>query len=260
MKKFFGLFLFTIGCTVTPIPSPPAVTLSDISAVANSSACGAHYFQSRGKPPKAYVEGMALSYAAEVCKPTRLTAQAAIGTKDILGYYSAELQKVGLGSGTEALRLKSVYAVLIGLGMRESSGKHCEGRDQSASNVEASTAEAGLFQASQNSSNFSPELKAMLIAPRHCLLEVFSVGVTCKPSDAINHGTGAGVEFQKTMKTCPRLAVNYTGALLRLSGGAQSHFGPIRRKEAELVPACVQMLTLVEEKIKAQPKLCEAFL
>jgi hypothetical protein len=260
MKNFLALLFFVMGCSVTPIPSPPSVTLSNLSSSAGTSECAAHSFTSRGKAPKAFMEGMALSYAKEICKPTRLTAQAAIGPKDILGHYAAELQKVGLGSGTEALRLKSVYAVLIGLGMRESSGKHCEGRDKSASNVEASTAEAGLFQASQNSSNFSSELKAMLIAPRHCLLEVFSVGVTCKPSDAINHGTGPGVEFQKQMKGCPSLAVQYTGALLRLSGGAESHFGPIRRKEAEVVPACVQMLTAVEDMIKTEPKLCEAFL
>jgi hypothetical protein len=39
---------------------------------------------------------------------------------------------------------------MLGHGMRESSGRHCEGRDLSADNVQSDTAEAGLFQTSYN--------------------------------------------------------------------------------------------------------------
>ena len=42
--------------------------------------------------------------------------------------------------------VRHLFVLLIGLGMRESSGKYCEGRDKSASNRSAETAEAGLFQ------------------------------------------------------------------------------------------------------------------
>ena len=42
--------------------------------------------------------------------------------------------------------------------MRESSGKYCEGRDKSADNTTAETAEAGLFQTSFNARRSSPLL------------------------------------------------------------------------------------------------------
>jgi hypothetical protein len=51
-------------------------------------------------------------------------------------------------SGIDTLR--HLFVLMIGLGMRESSGRYCEGRDQSASNTSADTAEAGLFQTSWN--------------------------------------------------------------------------------------------------------------
>lgn len=40
--------------------------------------------------------------------------------------------------GTDTLR--QLFVLLIGLGMRESSGQYCEGRDRSASNVTAEAA------------------------------------------------------------------------------------------------------------------------
>jgi hypothetical protein len=45
--------------------------------------------------------------------------------------------------GPETLR--PLFALMLGHGMRESSGRYCEGRDRSAENVASDTAEAGLF-------------------------------------------------------------------------------------------------------------------
>ena len=49
---------------------------------------------------------------------------------------------------TPGKRLRRLFVLLMGLGMRESSGQYCEGRDRSAHNTSADTAEAGLFQVS----------------------------------------------------------------------------------------------------------------
>jgi hypothetical protein len=51
---------------------------------------------------------------------------------------------------------------MMGLGMRESSGQHCEGRDMSADNVSSDTAEAGLFQMSWNASGCSTVMQTVL--------------------------------------------------------------------------------------------------
>ena len=53
-------------------------------------------------------------------------------------------------------------SLLLGLGMRESSGNYSEGRDMSASNVTGDTAEAGLFQQSWNSHSASPHIAQLL--------------------------------------------------------------------------------------------------
>ena len=67
-----------------------------------------------------------------------------------------------MGAATPVERLRRSFALLLGLGMRESSGRYCEGRDRSANNTGADTAEAGLFQMSFD-----------LVAPRAELLDVF---------------------------------------------------------------------------------------
>jgi len=51
--------------------------------------------------------------------------------------------------------LRHLFVLLTGLGMRESSGHYGEGRDASATNTSAYTAEAGLFQVSYNSHHAS---------------------------------------------------------------------------------------------------------
>lgn len=135
------------------------------------------------------------------------------------------------------------YTLLIGLGMRESSGKYCEGRDLSAGNVKSDEAEAGMFQASWNSSGADAELKMLFDQyskdQSKCKLTLFAQGVTCKSHDAVNYGTGTGLAYQKLAKSCPAFAVDYAAVLVRV---LKAHFGPINRKEAQIVPECRAML------------------
>ena len=85
-----------------------------------------------------------------------------ISEGDALTWYDDQLRAIGMGAATPLERLRRLFVLLLGLGMRESSGRFCEGRDRSANNTSADTAEAGLFQMSFD-----------LVAPRAELLDVF---------------------------------------------------------------------------------------
>jgi len=63
----------------------------------------------------------------------------------------------------------------MGLGMRESSGRYCEGRDRNANNVTSDTAEAGLFQMSWDIHGVKPghRLAVQIMSPGIRLLEIF---------------------------------------------------------------------------------------
>ena len=50
---------------------------------------------------------------------------------DALAWYMARLKSAGMGDNdTPVKRLRHLFVLLTGLGMRESSGRYCEGRDQ----------------------------------------------------------------------------------------------------------------------------------
>jgi len=220
-----------------------------IIAIAEASAVRAYRWRNRGRAPLGYINGMAVAFAEAI----RLSedgdaAVAAIAgpaagdaTHDALDWYGEILADAGLPLASTNDRLLAIFAILLGLGMRESSGKHCEGRDMSAQNVTADTAEAGLFQVSYNSRNSHPELKPLLerYAGRDDLLTVFDDGVHCSASSWTDWGDGPGRDFQALMKSNPLLATLYAGLLLRR---ARKHWGPINRKEAEVTADAVQLL------------------
>jgi hypothetical protein len=144
--------------------------------------------------------------------------------------------------------LRHLYALMMGHGMRESSGQHCEGRDMSADNVSSDTAEAGLFQTSYNASNASnPEFDNLMdeylagLSPGY--LDAFSEGVNCSSSDWDNYGSGRGEEFQELCKNAPAFAVESAALTLR---NLANHYGPIIRKETELRAEADDMLADVQ--------------
>jgi len=61
-------------------------------------------------------------------------------------------------------------------------------------------------------------------------------------------GDGPGAAFQTLMKSCPALATDYGVIMLRIN---KDHFGPVKRKEAELLPECEAMLRSVEAEAVA---------
>jgi hypothetical protein len=233
--------------TSVETPTPPIADLTAITKVAEGSTCANYSWPSRGKAPAGYIKGMALAYARELCFPSPTASSTKLGAsdKDVLTHY-------GLTATP-----RNLYNIMIGAGMRESSGKYCEGKDASASNTSATTAEAGMFQTSYNAFSSSPELGALLKeykANTHNCLDVFKEKITCTPAMLKNYGTGDGLEYQKLAKSCPVFAVQVKAITARV---LYRHYGPLINKAAEARPECESMLTKVEEVVKSTPGLCD---
>ena len=187
-------------------------------------------------------------------------AQAAsAANKDVLGHYEDQFADVGMDNSTDgSATLRHLFALLIGLGMRESSGRYCEGRDKSANNKEADTAESGLFQTSFNAraaSSLLPTLFEAYSADPSGFVDVFKEGVTVKPGDLDNWGDGLGREFQQLQKECPAFAAEFAAVGLRF---IRSHWDPINTRKAELKTECDDMLLAVQNAVDASPQLCTA--
>lgn len=255
----------------TPAQAPSAV--EQISAIAAGSSCAQINWPQRGLAPKAYMRGMALVFARAVCQADRpdvkvvSAARAMPGPEtektDALTWYEAKFAALGMSNATAGVdTLRHAYTLMIGLGMRESSGQFCVGRDRSANFITADSAEAGLFQSSFGARTRHPTMSALFEKYKAdqggCLLEIFKRGVSCPAEDAENFGTGEGNRWQQLTKTCPAFATEYAAVLIRAHGGKKGEFGPLRNRAAEVRPVCDAMLKKVEDLVRANPQMCSA--
>ncbi|TRV03738.1 MAG: hypothetical protein EWV41_18455 [Microcystis wesenbergii Mw_MB_S_20031200_S109] len=241
--------------------------LDKIIEVAANSQIARYHWLDRGVAPKGYIKGMAVVYAKVYCKLkasdpfAKEMAKANTGNsdKDALAHYAQKFGDLGMNNSVAGVdTLRHLFVLLIGLGMRESSGKHCEGRDRSASNTTAETAEAGLFQTSYNARHahtLLPQLFEQYLANSSGFIEIFEKGVTCPPQDWENYGEGKGKEFQRLSKTCPAFAAEFAAIGLR---NLRKHWGPINHLEAEIRPEADALLQEVQ-KIVDQLNLCSLF-
>ena len=142
----------------------------EITQLAGSSDIARYSWQDRGVAPAGYIKGMALVYArvynklktGDAAALEMAKAKTADPDGDALTWYDDIFAAAGMSNDTAGVdTLRNLFVLLIGLGMRESSGRYCEGRDRSAQNTTAETAEAGLFQASFNARNASPLLPTL---------------------------------------------------------------------------------------------------
>lgn len=246
---------------------PPEWSLSltdqnTITDIAGNSDAAMFNWPGRGVAPIGYVEGFALAWAVVVKKLNSDDSSAMEMAKadtyddsvDALSWYRSNLTSLGWtcsSSGIDTLRY--LFTLLMGLGMRESSGKYCEGRDQSADNVSSDTAEAGLYQMSWNARSCSPEMQKLFdlyaSGEQQSFLDIFSQGVSCSSSSWTSYGSGAGYEYQEMAKHMPPFAVETTAIGLR---NLRQHWGPINRKEVTLSTEVEDMLRKVQEYIEAQ--------
>lgn len=228
-----------------------AVDNARIIELAKASLVRSYRWKNRGRAPSGYINGMAVAFAetkralkmGEATATVIATPAANDSDHDVLDWYSAVLADARLALGTPGDRLMAVFAILIGLGMRESSGKHCEGRDMSAKNVSADTAEAGLFQVSYNSRNAHPQLKPLLarLGSRDDLLTIFDDDVHCAASSWKDWGEGPGHDFQASMKQTRSLPCStpHCCSVGLASIGGQSTGG--RRRSTPTLSVCSAM-------------------
>ena len=248
-------------------PAPRSGPLEPITRIAAASAIARYVWKDRGVAPAGYIKGMALVYARVYCKLRSgdaaalemARARTADTNRDALAWCNDIFSAAGMNNDVPGVdTLRHLFVLLIGLGMRESSGKYCEGRDRSARNTTADTAEAGLFQTSFNARTASP-LLPMLFAQYSAhpsgFLEIFREHVRCSAPDLENFGLGDGREFQRLSKQCPAFAAEFAAVALR---HIRTHWGPINRKAAEVRPECDALLRQVQALVDASPGICAA--
>jgi hypothetical protein len=246
-----------------PYPPPLLPPLDDeqvdaIKEIALRSEIARYGWKDRGRAPIAYTQGMALAFADAMRRylagDTSAIEMAKANTHnfnvDVLSWYRGYFQDLGMDNSVAGLdTLRHLFAFMIGLGMRESSGQYCCGRDMSADNVTSDTAEAGLFQMSWNASSSSEEMQKLMdeyaVCPSpHCLAEVFSRAVVCSSDDWESYGSGDGHRYQQMAKQCPVFAVHCAAIGLR---NLRQHWGPVNRYEVELRSEADEMLAAVQE-------------
>jgi hypothetical protein len=242
--------------TILAMPSAlPQATVDQICQLAAASELAHYSWENRGRAPLGYIKGMAVVFGV-VCSKLKAGDAAAMvmaaadtgkPNTDVLSWYRARFAAEGMSNSAAGIdTLRHLFVLMIGLGMRESSGKYCAGRDTSADNVTADTAEAGLFQMSWNAHSASPLITKLFTdysSNPDGFLSIFQEGVTCSHGDFANYGDGNGEAFQQLCKSCPAFAVEAAAVGLRVLRKA---WGPINRREAEIRPEADVLLQQVQ--------------
>jgi hypothetical protein len=230
--------------------SPFAADRDQILDIATNSPCLKYDWPGRGVAPPGYIKGIALTYGKDYCELVRGEKNATLvmsgkpgpTASDALSWYDE-------GDGVGRDRLRAVYTLAIGLGMRESSGNTTQGRDITVKHPTPQNAEAGLFQTSYDSLGKNPWLRKLWdyykANQQSCNLDVFREGAKDKKADVL--GSGEPAEYQKMTKSCPAFATEYVMIMLRVD---RHHFGPINTRKAEYHQACNAMLRQVESAVE----------
>lgn len=246
------LLILLIGaCTSKPIPEiklpyvPPAPPIEpkppaqSIESIVMSNGCKDIVWKDRGKAPIGFFLGMAHAYVQTKCDKD-LTARL---TKEPHSKEDA-YKRYGLTP-----TLPNIYALMVGLGIRESTGKITCGRDMSANWTQSDTAESGAWQTSLNSHVFSKYLYPFFKNwNKECFKDQFMKGVVVRSSDLKNWGDKPdGLLFQKKSKECGPFQLEYTALLLKET---YRHHGPLVRMEAQYYYACRDLFAKIDAVIQ----------
>ena len=252
---------------VPPLMPPMTGELRDeIIAQCEASPAFDYEWSDRGPAPAGYSNGMAVTYGNQVRKyllgySAQREMAKAMRTNDAeddaLTWYAATFGALHMSNATDGIdTLRHLWVLLWGLGMRESSGQYCCGRDQSASNTDGETCEAGLFQMSHNCFACSPEMdKLMLYWDQEGSYyeggrDTFKQEVECSSEDWACYGSGEGEEYQQMAKEYPAFAAETTAIGLRHN---RQHWGPINRREVEVRPEVDRLLRDIEKLFYTKP-------
>jgi hypothetical protein len=152
--------------------------------------------------------------------------------------------------------LINTYALLLGLGLRESDGNFKEGADRTARHSSGSTIEAGAFQTSYNIHRclarganrglVSLEQSYANASTADCMsMNGRSVRI---PDASRNSGN-----FQVALKACPALAVEHAAITMQ----CKNHYGPLKRGEAKVMRKCVPLMRSIAVQAANDPSLCD---
>jgi len=259
-------------CCVPPVKIP--ADFAGIVKIADGSQCAKTVFDG-SRAPRAFLRGLSLSFAKTVCQPDRadvkLIGQSKVQNAcktctDTLSFYG-QIMKNGIGhspiDGSDTV--KQFYTLMVGLGMRESNGKYCTGRDGSMNFVQDYSAEAGLFQTSYGNikAGRSPLLGQLYDqytkSQAGCLNDIYKEGIICRDGNDKNWGNPGteGLKWQQLSKTCPGFAAEYAAVLLRLN---RKECGPLNTKTAQVVKGCFDMFDAVEKYVAANKNICQSII
>ena len=220
----------------------------------------------RGRAPGGYYLGMAKTFALAVERYRKGDSAALImagaetgdASTDALTYLRAEFAAKGMQNTASGLdTLRHLFVLLVGLGMRESTGNHWKGKDPGASNTTADTCEAGLFQTSWNMNTASNAIRGLFEEYRvdpNGFRESFSVDVSPSAREVETYGTGTGTYYQWLAKYCPTFAALMTGVGLRLR---RKHWGPINRREVTIDGRLDDLLADVQRLVENEEPATE---
>jgi hypothetical protein len=227
---------------------------ADIDVTVETSGMNDYSWSGRGQAPAGYISGMAKTFALAVLlyqdgnAAVRIMADAETGDEvDALTVYHDEFDDLNMDNSRDGVdTLRHLFVMMTGLGMRESSGNHWEGRDMSASNTEADTAEASLLQTSWNISSCSDTISDLLDSywrDPNGFRPTFSRGLYPSASQLDCYGTGEGARYQWLSRFVPAFHVLVTGVGMRLRC---NHWGPINRHEVDIVPEVDELFVEVQ--------------
>lgn len=240
-------------------------TIDAIAAAAASSDLARYTWGGRGRAPLGYIQGIAVVYGQVLRRlaagdsVARAMVRVVNGSGDVFDHYQSILVAAGMPTlgAPDIDRLRALFVILAGLGIRESSGGDDIGRDTSASNTTADTAEAGTWQQSWDSRGASPELPKLFAAyvgsAPDDVDEIFKRGTSPKPSAFQNFGEpeSDGYKFQALVKARPSIAALFAAVGMRTR---YTHWGPLIHWAAEVVPAADVLFRQVQTIVGASPK------
>lgn len=230
-----------------PPPTPPpegGLTSGEVQQIvlmAKQSAIQRYNWPGRGIMPPGCCKGLAVAYGCAVRKfraghpafREMGKANTHNSDKDVMAWEAGRFNAVGMNNDAAGINtLRHLYVYMYSLCMRESSGRHCEGKDASAANTTATTCEAGLMQTSWNIRSCSSAILQGLFdeykGGAEGYMSIFSEGVYCSAANWKNWGTGDGAKYQDMSKRQPMFHIEVTGIGMR---NLRKHWGPINRRD-----------------------------
>lgn len=243
----------TIKDSPKPIQMDP--TTQKLIATAGASRIARYSWTARGVVPIGYVKGMAMAYAFFYCKlilkepgavQMARAANAKDSANDALAFFQSQFDAAKMDNGPDGeATLRRLFVLLYYLGIRESSGRYCEGRDTAASG----SVSAGLFQTDYSIATKVDSIDALMIAyaGSTALLDIFKEGVIARDDDLrSDFGTAPARGFQRLSKACPAFAIEVAAIGVR---AAKDHWGPLAHKNIEIRAECDEMFKAIKDVV-----------